>query len=143
MDRRIGNLVFHTARNGVFAVIVADSRRCGRKKGNTAAVHQLIQHDAERKDIRTGIIDRIAVNLGRHIIISAFFGEFAAGGFNAARYAEIAELVVAVGRDENVGGLDIAVNDFVFGAHFERAADIDAEPDHIAFGRRMRSIIFV
>ncbi len=78
------------------------------------AGQQLIQHNARRKQIRAGIHGQTLHLFRRHVFEGADHGALCAGGFARvlnARHAEVCQFDAAVGFDQQVGGLDIAVHD--------------------------------
>ena len=104
-------------------------------KGHPAVIEQPIQHQAQRIEVRAASVGAVVIHLGRHVFISADLGA-AHGPFHGFGNTEITQLIIAVGGDENVLGLDVPVDDIVFFAEHQRAANVPADLQDGFLGHR-------
>ena len=100
-------------------------------KGQAVVVQQAVQHDAQRVDVHPAVVVGAAGHFRCHVVIGALDGLAAPGAGQLARDAEIAQLEEAELVDEDVLGLDVAVDDLLFLADLQRRADVDAQTDDL------------
>jgi len=121
-----------------------DNRRRRAPLERAASGQHLVENDAERENVGPGI-ERIAERLlRRHVedgsdrgaearqrsrLRGAGLGSALVGRFDHRRQAEVEQLRVAAGSDENVGRLEIAVDDAGSVCGFERFRNLHAEAD--------------
>ena len=100
-------------------------------KGRVPGGHLEHEH-AERVQVRSGL-DRLALRLlGRQIVSGAQDGAGFGHGRRAARpgYAEVGDLHPALVVDDDVLGLDVAVDDVPPMGEAQRFQDLDGDRDH-------------
>ena len=112
--QRRGQLHIDVGRIGVGLAdnLLDDFEVIGAIKG-PAAGQQLVEHHACRKQIRTRVNGLALHLLGRHVFQRAHHGALGAGGIARilnSGHAKIGELGPAAGLYQQVGGLDVAVN---------------------------------
>ena len=109
----------------LLAVVIGDGCRCGRIERQTSFVEQLVEHEAERVNIDGPVVAALRKHdLGRHVVRRALPGKAGGGAAQAPCYTEISQLIVAGLTDKNVLGLDIAVNNILFPADFQRRSGL-------------------
>ena len=120
---------------GHVPVLGGQRLRVRRVEGQTTLVQAAVEHQTQRVGVHAGVVGLACLEHFRgHVAGRAHLGQRAGAGQHGAGHAEIAQLVVAVRRDEDVLGLDVAVDDVVPLAQFQRAAQVDAHAHHLAPG---------
>ena len=119
---------------GPFPAGRGDGLGVGRVKRHPVVVQQLVHHKAQRVNVHIAGVLFTPEDLRGHIVHGARTGGSAGGRAGDARHAEIAQLEVLGLRDEDVGGLDVAVDDVVPLANFQRLAQVHAQLDDLAAG---------
>ena len=102
---------------------VADERR--------PADEHLVEHDAERVDVAPAVdveaLGLLGREVGRGAHDQAGLGDLVVEIADRPRDAEVGHLHLAVGGDEHVAGLDVAVHDAVAVRVGERLGDVGSD----------------
>jgi hypothetical protein len=115
------------------------------------ACRQLVEHDAERPDVRAVVRDADLEQFRRQIgqrscgrVGGGFEGRgrprlVGSDGQRSRGDAEVEDLCVPVRRDHDVRRFQIAMDDAAFVGVFERVGELDAETQHAQQRRRVRA----
>ena len=107
----------------------AEDHRGQGQEGHTPLIQQPVQYQTQGVNIRTDTVGLIVVHFRCHVLVSTDLG--AAGGlFDGLGDAEVTQLEVSVGRNKDVLGLDIPVDDVIFFAQDQSVADIPGNADN-------------
>src|SRR5690242_7520586 len=98
--------------------------------------HGVVKCAAEAVHVREKRL-RLPLDLLRRDVIRRAPGAFLGIvlGFGAAGQAEVHQLWFVVGVEKNVAGLDIAVQKTVLKGKVESRGDLDADIEHLKFGK--------
>ena len=119
---------------GVLLLVRRDVLRRGRIEGHPVHVQQLVEHQPQRVDVHAACVAPALEHLRGHVVHGARPGGGRHGRAGDAGHAEIAQLETALLGKEDVAGLDVPVDDVVFLAHFQRAAQVDAQAKDLGPG---------
>ena len=142
-DRQVGLQLERIARLGVEDLVDERGDRVARKRAR--ARQQLVEHDAEREEVRAPV-ELLALDLlGRHVRRAADHvaraRQLGGRGLGELADPEVGDLDPAVLRHEDVGRLDVAVQHAALVRVPERFGDLADDPDarrqrHLRAGRR-------
>ena len=127
---------------------VVDEPR-GRALERQVPAGHLVEHDAQREDVGPAVDGFAAHLLGRHVDHRAGGGasrghlsrvglDLAVGqrlGREELRDSEVEDLGVTAARDDDVRGLDVAVDDLLVVRGLERVGELDGEVERIVQGK--------